>query len=147
MIRGVKYKRLSHAVYCCDYHIVLVSKYRHKIFNKGVFSYVELRLKEIRRHYPQIEYKAINHDRDHIHMLISIPPKMSVGQVVRIIKSNTSRGIKEKLLFLRELYWGTDGIWSDGYFVSTVGINESVIKQYVEKQGEEDSGQAMLDIG
>ena len=77
-------------------------------------------------------------------MLIVIPPKMSVGSVVRILKSNTSRRLKEKFPFLKKVYWGTDGVWSDGYFVSTVGINEQIIKNYIQNQGEEDSGQAQL---
>ena len=67
-----------------------------------------------------------------------------MGQVVRILKSNTSRDLKKKFPFLKEVYWGTDGIWSDGYFVSTVGVNEHIIKKYIENQGKEDSGQAQL---
>ena len=101
-------------------------------------------MKEIKDHYPEIDILEINHDQDHVHLLISIPPKMSVGQVVRIIKSNTSRRLKEKFPFLKDIYWGTDGIWSDGYFVSTVGINEEIIQKYIQHQGQEDSGQAQL---
>ncbi len=73
------------------------------------------RLKEIVEHYPELEIKESNQDKDHVHLLISIPPQMSVGGVVRIIKSNTSRRLKEKFPFLKKVYWGTDGIWSDGY--------------------------------
>ena len=102
------------------------------------------RLKEVREHYPLIEILEINHDKDHIHLMIMIPPKMNVGEAVRIIKSNTSRELKKKFPFLKKVYWGTDGVWSDGYFVSTVGINEKVIKNYIEQQGQEDSGQAQL---
>jgi len=102
------------------------------------------KLKEVRDHYPEIEILEIEHDKDHIHMLISIPPKMSVGKVIRIIKINTSRRLKEKFPFLKDTYWGTDGIWSDGYFVSTVGINEKIIQRYIQYQGREDSGQAQL---
>ena len=72
---------------------------------------------------------------------------MSVGSAVRIIKSNTARALKQKFPFLKELYWGTDGIWSDGYFATTVGINEQMIKQYIEQQGQEDTGQAKLALG
>jgi len=63
---------------------------------------------------------------------------------VNTIKSNTSSAIKKKFDFLKKVYWGTDGIWSDGYFVSTVGINEQIIRKYIERQGQEDSGQARL---
>lgn len=78
-----------------------------------------------------LDILEINHDKDHIHLLAVIPPKMSVSQVVRILKSNTSRDLKKKFPFLKDVYWGTDGIWSDGYFVSTVGINETIIKRIV----------------
>jgi len=105
------------------------------------------RLKEVGEHYPLLEILEANHDVDHIHILISIPPKMSVSEAVRILKSNTSREIKKKFPFLKKVYWGTDGIWSDGYFVSTVGVNEAVIRSYIEQQGQEDSGQAQLVLG
>ena len=137
-------KKQSHCVYRCEYHIVFATKYRRRIFNEGIFSYMLERLKELSDHYPEIEILEINHDKDHIHMLASIPPKMSVGKVVGIIKANTSRRLKERFPFLKDVYWGTDGIWSDGYFVSTVGINEQIIQKYIQQQGQEDSGQAQL---
>ena len=62
-------------------------------------------------------------------------------------EANTAKRLKEKFSYIKTLYWGTDGIWSDGYFVSTVGVNEQVIKQYIENQGKEDTGQAMLELG
>ena len=102
------------------------------------------RLKEVKEHYPEIEILEIEHDVDHVHMLVSIPPKMNVGRVVGILKANTSRRLKEKFSFLKDVYWGTDGIWSDGYFVSTIGINKQIIQKYIQLQGEEDSGQAQL---
>ncbi len=104
------------------------------------------RLKEVGFHYPEIDIMEVNHDEDHVHMLVSIPPKFSVGKVVGIIKSNTSRRLKGKFPFLKKVYWGTDGIWSDGYFVSTVGIDEKIIQRYIQHQGQEDSGQAQLVI-
>ena len=95
-------------------------------------------------HYPEIDIIEINHDADHIHLLVSIPLKLSVGKVVGFIKANTSRGLKEKFSFLKGVYWGTDGIWSDGHFVSTAGVNEQIIQKYIQHQGREDSGQAQL---
>ncbi len=126
--------------------MVLSTKYRRHVFNSGVFAYFESKLKEIYQYYPELVFEKVNHNKDHVHFMVSIPPKMSVGSVVRIIKANTSRGIKEKFGFLKQLYWGTDGIWSDGYFVSTVGLNEDMIKQYIENQGKEDAGQATLEF-
>lgn len=143
----MEFKRQSHAVYHCEYYVVLSTKYRRKIFNEGIFVYMETQLAEIRKYYPEIEFKKVNHDKDHIHMLVSIPPKMSVGSAIRIIKANTSRNMKLKFPFLKQVYWGTDGIWSEGYFASTVGVNEHIIHRYIENQGKEDSGQAKLVFG
>ena len=137
---------LSHCVYQCDYHIVLVTRYRRKVFNEGIFAYLDKKLAEITEHYPLIRIKTVNHDKDHIHMLVSIPPTMSVGKAVGVIKQNMSREMKQKFPFLMQIYWGTDGVWSDGYFVSTVGIDEAVIQAYIENQGKKDAGQTKFEI-
>jgi len=141
----MEYRKQAHAVYHCKYHLVLPTKYRHKVFNEGVFAYFQIRLKEINKHLPEIQFETVNHDEDHVHFFIGIPPKMSVGSVVRIIKANTSRWLKQKFPFLKDLYWGTDGIWSEGYFVSTAGIDEATIRKYIESQAAEDSGQTKFD--
>lgn len=74
-------------------------------------------------------------------MLVSIPPQMSVGNFVRLLKTNSARGIKQTFQFLKQVYWGTDSFWSEGYFVSTIGINEATIRKYIQDQGEKDLGQ------
>jgi putative transposase len=141
------YRRTDHSVYLCDYHLVLPTKYRKKIFDEALFGYVHERLMEIVAHYPRIFIKTVNHDEDHIHLLLSIPPQVSVGSVVRLIKSNTSRGIKNRFPRLKKIYWGTDGIWSEGYFVSTVGADAAMIARYIELQGAEDEGQTATLFG
>ncbi len=83
---------------------------------------------------------------DHIHLYMVIPPKYAVSQVVETLKKNTSRHLRKKFRFLDKVYWDNGGIWSRGYFVSTVGINEEVIRKYVEMQGKEDTGQAELEL-
>ncbi len=99
-------------------------------------------LKRVSEYCPEIRFHEINGESDHIHLLITIPPKMPVSKVVGIIKSNTSTAMKKKFEYIRKAYWGTDGMWSDGYFVSTVGVNEQIIKRYIDRQGQEDCGQA-----
>jgi putative transposase len=135
------YRRLDHCIYHCEYHIVLTTRYRRKIFNDGLWTYVERKLLDITEHYPTLFFKTRNHDKDHVHLLISIPPTMSVGDAVRLIKTNTARGIKEQFPFLKEVYWGRDGIWSSGYFVSTAGADPKIISRYIEDQGRQDAGQ------
>ena len=137
---------LSHCVYHCDYHIVLVTKYRRKVFSQGIFEYMNKKLAEVTEHYPLIQFKTVNHDKDHIHFLVSIPPTMTVGKVIGIIKQNTSRELKQKFPFLKQVYWGTDAIWSEGYFASTVGIDEGVVQAYIEEQGKKDAGQTKFEL-
>jgi putative transposase len=138
---------LSHCVYQCEYHIVLVTKYRKEIINEGIFAYIEKKLAEVTEHYPLIQFKTVNHDKDHMHLHLTIPPTVAVGKAVGIIKQNTSRELKQKFPFLRQVYWGTEAVWSEGYFVSTIGIDEAVIRAYIENQGKKDAGQTKFEIG
>jgi len=65
---------------------------------------------------------------------------MSVGSVVRVIKCNTARLMRQEFEFLNGVYWDDAGIWSDGYFVSTTGIDEVAVRKYIEHQGKKDLG-------
>jgi len=136
-----EFRRSHHSVYHCEYHIIMTTKYRRKIINEGLWTCLKRKLLEINEHYPALFFKTMNHNKDHIHLLVSIPPQMSVGSAVRIIKTNTARRIKEQFPFLKQVYWGTDGIWSDGCFVSTIGITPKIIQRYIENQGCKDAGQ------
>ena len=135
-----EYLHDAHSIYLCDYHIVICTKYRRKVINKGFGVYLKNKAYEVTRFYPRLRIKEFNHEGDHVHMLVSIPPSMSVGSFVRLYKTNSSRNVKKQFEFLKKVYWGTDGFWSDGYFASTVGINERIIRAYIERQGAEDAG-------
>jgi putative transposase len=141
----MEFIKLSQSVYHCEYHILMVTKYRRAIFNEGIFTYYKKKLVEITEHYPLVQIIEANHDKDHVHVLISIPPTMSVGEVVGLIKQNTSRALKKKFPTMKQIYWGTDAIWSEGYFVSTVGIAEGTMKAYIEEQGKKDAGQTKFE--
>ena len=140
-------RKQGHCAYRCEYHLVFVSKYRRKIFNRGSFSYFKEVLKQAKEGIPEVVVLTINHDIDHIHLHLAIPPKMSVSSVVRRLKSITGRLMKKKFDYIRKAYWGSEGIWSDGYFVSTIGVDEKIIRKYIEYQGKEDMGQAQLVLG
>lgn len=137
-------RRQAHAVFRCSYHIVWIPKYRYSVLTKGVKEYLEIKLDEIRKYYPEIEYLERNIQPDHIHLVVSFPPKYSIAKVVQIIKQNTGRKIKEKFDFLKQRYGNMDGIWSVGYYVATVGLDEKMIRKYVLYQEKEDLGQAKL---
>ena len=140
----MEYSKQGHCVYYTRYHIVIATKYRRKIFTAGIKEYLIEILKRIPRYYPELVLVEINGEADHLHLLISIPPKMSVSQAVNVIKVNTAREIRRKFDFLDRVYWGNTGIWSTGYFVSTVGINEQIIQRYIEQQGQDDIGQKVV---
>lgn len=143
---SVQVRKLSHCAFHCNYHIVLVTKYRKEIFDKGTFEYFRIRLQELCKYCPVIEILEVNHDKDHVHLLLSIPPTMSVGRVVNLIKSNSGKKMRDKFPFLKEVYYGSSGIWSDGYFVSTVGLSESMIRKYIQLQQNEDTGQTKFEV-
>jgi putative transposase len=140
----MEYDKLGHCVYYARYHIVIATKYRRKIFKGGIKEYLIELLKRIPRYYPEIKFIEINGEIDHLHILVSIPPKISVSQAVNIIKVNTAKKLRKKFNFLNKVYWGNAGIWSAGYFVSTVGVNEKIIRNYIERQGQADVGQKIV---
>ena len=111
---------------------------------QGVKEYLLVKLDEIRKWYPEIEYVERNVQIDHVHMVVSFPPKYSIAKVVQVMKQNTGKALKDKFPFLQETYKRSGGIWSVGYFVSTVGLDEKRIINYVRYQEKEDLGQAML---
>ena len=140
------YRKQAHAVYYTRYHIVVSTKYRRKILKAGVGDYLKKLVHQVNRIHPDIEVLEVNTDVDHMHLLMSIPPKYSVSEVVNMVKANRGRKVREKFPHLDKVYWGVTGIWSTGYFVSTVGIHESTVRNYVQMQGKEDSGQAELGL-
>jgi putative transposase len=127
----MKLNKSAHSLYKTQYHIVWITRYRRKILVTGVNSYLEIKLQEITKYYPDWEYLEIGIDVDHVHLYMLIPPKYTVSKVVEVIKSNTSRALKQKFNFLHKVYWDDKEIWAKGYFVSTVGINEKIIQTYV----------------
>ena len=72
---------------------------------------------------------------------------MPVGKAVGIVKQNTANRLKQKFPHIKQACWGTESVWSEGYFVSTVGINEKTIQDYIKNQGKKDAGQVKLDLG
>jgi putative transposase len=126
------------------YHLVWIPRYRYAVLVNGVDRYLLIKLDEIRKLYPEIEYVERNVQPDHVHLVVSFPPKWSIAKVVQLLKANTGRALREKFPFLRERYYGAGGIWSVGYFASTVGLDEERIKRYVRYQEKEDLGQAEL---
>ena len=142
----MKFRKSSHAIYNTEYHVVWTPRYRRKIFVSGVREYTQELLKNLDDLDPDIEVIKVNAPLDHVHAVIVIPPRISVADAIGFIKSQTSGALKQKFPFLQKQFWGREGIWSRGYCVSTVGLNEKEIIAYVEHQGRDDQGQLKLDL-
>jgi putative transposase len=134
----------GHSAYRTEYHIVWIPKYRRRILNPGVKGYLKKVIPKIIAEMPGCEVIEYNIQVDHIHMVIVIPPKYAVSDVIKKIKGVTSKKLREKLDWLKKVYWKESVVWSPGYFVSTVGLNEKMIIEYVKWQERQDSGQAKL---
>ena len=88
-----------------------------------------------------VEIEMIGFDEDHLHMVMVIPPRYSISDVMGRMKSQSSSRMRKKFKWLRKVYWKENILWSPGYFVSSVGVDEETIKKYVERQGSQDLGQ------
>ena len=132
-----KYKKQSHVIYKCDYHIVWVPKYRFRILTGEISNLVD---KDIRllSEWLSCEVIELNVRADHVHVVVSIPPKISVSAYMGTIKGKIAiKLFKSYPMLKKKPYWGNH-FWSRGYFVNTVGINEDMIKRYVKYQEDEE---------
>ena len=136
--------RLSaHGSYHHQYHIVWIPKYRKRVLKGKLKVYLEKRLLDIQVHHPDVEIQRYGIQVDHVHVVIVIPPKYAVSDLVGKIKANTSRAIRQQFPWIRQTYRKAV-FWSPGFFSSTVGINEKVIMRYVAFQEKVDKGQLQL---
>ena len=131
----------AHVAYQMRYHIVWIPKYRRKVLVSGVKEYLEITTNTvIIDRYSDVHIIELNVQKDHVHALLEIPPKYSVSSVVGYIKEVTSRNMRMHFEFLRR----ATALWSDGFYVSTVGYDEKKIQNYIRYQEKQASGQALL---
>ena len=88
--------------------------------------------------YPTLYIHSINTDQDHVHLSMEIPPSIAISDAVQKLKGASSVIIRKKFKFIREMYLEKDGIWSVGYFVSSIGLNEEQVKKYIEWQNKKE---------
>lgn len=139
----------AHGVYYAEYHVCWCVKYRRRILNPGVAEYLRKILVKISREMAEVKIIKIGIDekmKDHIHLVVQIPPKYSASKVIAQIKSQSASLLRKKYQWLKKVFWNENIVWSPGFFLSTVGVNEKTIKNYVEWQGKKDSGQIQLSL-
>ena len=136
----------AHCAYKLQYHVVWVCKYRRRILKSGVKEYLGKVLYGLLRSMPGVEIEMIGFDYDHLHMVMIIPPKYAISDVMGRLKSQSSSRMRKKFEWLEKVYWKENIMWSPGYFVSSVGLDEQMIKNYVEYQGRQDEGQLRKEL-
>ncbi len=127
------FKRLSHTIYECKYHIVFCPKYRFRILEGEVAGFVLKNVYQLLGYKEKVEVLEANVQPDHVHMVVSIPPKYSVSSLMGYLKGKLALRLFQRYEKLGKRYWGRH-IWSRGYCVSTVGLDEEKIRLYVRWQ-------------
>ena len=133
---ATKLNSLSHTKWLCKYHIVFTPKYRRKI----IYNQYRTDLRDIIKtlcSYKGAEIIEGHLMPDHVHILVSIPPKLSVAEFMGYLKGKSALMMFDKHANLKYKF-GNRHFWSEGYYVSTVGLNEATIKKYIQDQEKSD---------
>ena len=128
-----RFKKLSHTIYECKYHIVFCPKYRFRIFKDEISEYSKQQIYILCRYKESVEIIELNVQADHIHLVISIAPKYSVSSLMGYVKGKLSLRLFQRYEQIGKRYWGRH-LWVRGFCVSTVGLNEDQIRKYVRWQ-------------
>jgi putative transposase len=138
---------LNHSAYRTQYYIVWITKYRHRVLKPANFKIkVEQLIREIAGRIVGVEVVELNAQPERVHMVAIIPPRYAVAKVVEIIKSRSAKVMRSEIEWFDKPYYDTSSFWSVGYFVSTIGLDEEMIKKYARYQKKQDSGQAKLEF-
>lgn len=135
---------LSHTKYNCKYHIVFAPKYRRQIIYGKIKKDIGIMIRKLCQ-YKGVEIIEAEACPDHIHMLISVPPKYSIAQIMGYLKGKSTLMIFEKYANLKYKY-GQRSFWCRGYYVDTVGKNKKAIQEYIRNQLQEDIQYEQLTI-
>ena len=128
-----RFRKLSHTLWHCQYHIVWVPKYRFRILTGKVATEVERCIRAFSEQ-KQSEIIEMNVQIDHVHLIVMVPPKTSISEYVGTVKGRTAIRVFNKFRDLKtKPYWGNH-FWARGYCVDTVGLDAEMIKKYVKYQ-------------
>ena len=138
-------KKLAHSLYECKYHVVFCPKYRYKILQGEVRQYVTQQIHRLCNQKDGVEVLEVNVQEDHVHVVLSIPPKYAVSHVVGYLKGKSAIHIA-RVYGERKRNFVGQHFWARGYFVSTLGQDEEVIRAYIQRQDEEDRRLDQMDL-
>ena len=139
-----RYVHKSHNVSVLLYHVVCPAKYRRVVFTPPVDQCLKDVCLEISKRY-EVTFVEIGTDQDHVHFLVQAVPMYSPKRLVQIIKSITAREIFRQCPEVKSKLWGGE-FWSDGYFVSTVGLDEAMVREYIRTQEEHEKKEEQIQL-
>jgi putative transposase len=125
-----QFKRLAHSIYECKYHVVFCPKYRYRILRDEVAEYTKQQIYRLCQQKDGVEVLELSIQPDHVHAVVSIAPKYAVSNVMGYVKGKLAIRLFDRYEKLGRRYWGRH-LWSRGYCVSTVGLDEEQIRKYV----------------
>ena len=132
-----RFRRLAHSIWHCSYHIVWTPKYRYRILKGEIKIEVDNCIRSFAEQKKCIVLE-LNVQEDHVHLLVLIPPKISVSDLVGTLKGRTAIRVFNKFKYLKEKpYWGNH-FWAKGYCVDSVGLSEEMIRKYIKYQERKD---------
>ena len=140
----MEYNSLKHTTWHCKYHVVFIPKYRKKV----IYGQIRRDLGSLFKNLANQKEVLIEEGHlmiDHVHMLISIPPKYSVSQIIGFMKGKSAIQIARQHFGKKSNFVGMN-FWARGYFVSTVGLDEEVIRKYIQNQEKEDQRLDQLNL-
>ena len=141
-----RFRKLSHTLWHCQYHVVWVPKYRFRILRGAVKDAVEGGIQAICG-YAGCEVVELSVQPDHVHLVVMVPPKKSISDLLGRLKGQTSMKIFQQFRELRRKpYWGNH-FWAKGYCVDTVGLDADMIRKYVRYQEKQERQMEQLQLG
>ena len=128
-----RFRKLSHSLWHCQYHIIFVPKYRFRVLTGPVAGEVARCIRAFSEQ-KEAEVVELNVQIDHVHLLVLVPPKISISSFIGVVKGRTAIRVFNKFRNLKHKpYWGNH-FWARGYCVDTIGLNEEMIRKYVKYQ-------------
>ena len=140
-----RFEKLSHVLWHCQYHIVWVPKYRYRVLKdqigREVYNCIQVYCSQLK-----CTIVELNVQSDHVHLLVKVPPKVSISTLVGVVKGKTALRVFTRFPYLRQKpYWGNH-FWAKGYCVDTVGVDADLIRKYVKYQEKQEQRQVQLKL-
>jgi putative transposase len=127
------YRKTSHATYDIKYHLVWITKYRKSVITGKIAERTRELLRMICKK-NDVDILSGHVSKDHIHLLVSVPPHLSVSRLVQYLKGNSSHALQQEFKDLNKQYWGRH-LWARGYFAATTGnVTDEILMEYIRTQ-------------